>query len=229
MSLDDTAEKARRNLVAAATGIIAVWVLGIPLDGKLIGAINLDNVQPWRAWFCATTVLVYFWLRYKLSPKRIEARDNHRNQKEVDRKDVQNNFAVGQFYRFLSGKRYWIRLIDMPTAPVGMIPSPATDVKWTTEYSAGKITFLWYLRPTDGTEPIFSGAPIERVAFRVQWPVRAARGLWHQLRRIRSLTWNSLEVSLPVYLTSVALAICLWKLGGSLYYDWPFVRQLLSA
>ena len=68
MDLDDVADKARRNLMVVSTGILAVWALGIPLDGKFVGAVDLSAVSPWRAWSATICVLVYFALRYRLSP-----------------------------------------------------------------------------------------------------------------------------------------------------------------
>lgn len=68
MEVEDVPDKARRNLMFVATGVIAVWALGIPLDGKLIGVIDIKSVQPWRAWACALLVLAYCYARYHYAP-----------------------------------------------------------------------------------------------------------------------------------------------------------------
>lgn len=82
MELEDVAEKARRNLMAVASGILAVWALGIPLDGKLVGAVDLSAVEPWRAWIAALMVLTYFALRYHFAPTGHEAAENVELRKE---------------------------------------------------------------------------------------------------------------------------------------------------
>ena len=43
------------------------------LDGKLVGAVDLSMVEPWRAWLAATTVLVYFAARHYFAPSTAAA------------------------------------------------------------------------------------------------------------------------------------------------------------
>jgi len=97
MELEDVSEKARRNVMLASTGILAVWALGIPLDGKLVGAVNLNEVQPWRAWICAAIVLIYFYLRFRLSPSVATARKDYFDFKRMKARQRNEQYAFDQF------------------------------------------------------------------------------------------------------------------------------------
>lgn len=72
--MDDVAGKTRRNLLAFASAISAVGILDIPLDGKLIGAVDISAVNPSAAWGLALMVLLYLHLRYLFEPKTRRAR-----------------------------------------------------------------------------------------------------------------------------------------------------------
>ncbi|WP_143219461.1 hypothetical protein [Achromobacter xylosoxidans] len=58
----------RRNLMVLATGMVTVFVLGLPIDGKLIGLVDLKGVSPIKVWFVALVGLWYFAVRYFLDP-----------------------------------------------------------------------------------------------------------------------------------------------------------------
>ncbi|MGB3818119.1 hypothetical protein [Achromobacter pulmonis] len=229
MELDDVAEKTRRNVMLVSTGILAVWALGIPLDGKLIGAISLDAVQPWRAWLCALVVLGYFWLRCHLSPTRTEAHKAHQKKKAEERAERESAFLERQFANYIEKKPHWVKFVETKAAPTGQLPTLATSVNWLNEYSSGKVAFLWHFPEEDGGHIDWNKANIGRAQFHVPLPVRAGRWIWDHCRRIRNLTWDGLELSLPHFLTIFAAAVCLAKLAASLYYEFPFIRQLLSA
>lgn len=65
--MDDVEEKARRNLLTYSAAILAIAFLEIPLDGNLIGVVNLDKVDSSKAWIAAAAVLIYLFLRYHYS------------------------------------------------------------------------------------------------------------------------------------------------------------------
>lgn len=232
MSLEDTAEKARRNLMIVSSGIFAVWALGIPLDGKLVGAVDLSAVEPWRAWVAATCVLVYFAARHFFAPATAKewAPWRIRRKKDVD----------ASLLRIFSDA-----LSQIPEASAGQI-----DVRWNDMRSA-KLKYSLITLPTNrGRSGEFSyrwdyatmaSRAVATAEERIQYPTEVQQGHftysrstyfkchWRAFRKAYKLSWELLELSFPWFLAFGALIICLCKLAASLYYSFPFVRQLLSA
>ncbi|MCP2517415.1 hypothetical protein M5J07_20920 [Achromobacter mucicolens] len=62
--MSDEAGKTRRNLVVLASAVVAIAFLEVPLQGSLIGVINLDKVDPKSAWTAVAVCLTYFLLRF---------------------------------------------------------------------------------------------------------------------------------------------------------------------
>lgn len=233
MELDDVAEKARRNLMLVSTGILAVCALGIPLDGKLVGAVDLSAVEPWRAWAAATCVLVYFAARYYFAPSTAKEWAPWR----IRRKKAANSLLTRIFSDALS---------QIPEATAGQI-----EVRWNDLRSASKLKYTLATLPTNrGRSGQFSyrwdyasvsDRAVATPEERIQYPTEVQLGdftysrstyfkcHWQALRQAYKPSWELLELSFPWFLAFGALLICLWRLGTSLYYSFPFVRQLLSA
>lgn len=56
-----------------------------------------------------------------------------------------------------------------------------------------------------------------------------ARMHWDVIRMAYAPSWKLLELSFPWGFAAGAMLIAMFKLAQSLYYDFPFVRQLLTA
>lgn len=103
--MDDVAGKTRRNLLAFASAIAAVGILDIPLDGKLIGAVDLSAVSPSAAWGVALAILLYLHLRYVFEPKTRRARKWLARQ----RQNAYAELLTGELNRALK-RPYWSTL-----------------------------------------------------------------------------------------------------------------------
>lgn len=231
MDPDDVVGKSRRNLMVVATGIVAVWALGIPLDGRLVGAVNLSEVEPWRAWACTSIVLAYFWLRFHLAPDQSGPRAEYRKKKAAELRSSFDAHIEHQFSRLAElGNRTVDFQLSGPDVP-GAIGGSLVDIKWNRPYRSGKAGYLVYEileqelinfdRPTGVGKTDFT---VTRRAIVAIWLKVHARRL-----RLRNLTWSGLELSLPYALALLAAAVCAWKFAASVYYSFPFVRQLLLA
>lgn len=231
MELDDVAEKARRNLMMVSTGIIAVWALGIPLDGKLVGAVNLNEVQPWRAWTCAAVVLIYVYLRFRLSPSVSKARNEYYVLKAGEAHQRNEQYAFDQYDAFAASKRSRLEFQLGAPPKDGFIPGKSVrgfEVVWqapTRSGLRGRLSYGWEFPELRGGPYQFYG---EADFLIPRWWLMQQTILEHVLR-LKKLTWAGLEVTLPTALTIAALAVCLIKIAVSVYYEFPFVRQLLSA
>lgn len=62
--MSDEAGKTRRNLVVLSSAVVAIAFLEVPLQGSLIGAINLDKVDPKSAWIAVAVCQAYFFVRF---------------------------------------------------------------------------------------------------------------------------------------------------------------------
>ncbi|MDO3533468.1 hypothetical protein Q3O93_16205 [Ralstonia pseudosolanacearum] len=73
--VDDTEEKARRNLVALSSAILANSWLQPKLanEGKLLGFVDANGIAPFRVWLLVTIALIYFAFRYWYSDNRAHA------------------------------------------------------------------------------------------------------------------------------------------------------------
>lgn len=245
MELDDIAEKARRNLMMVSTGILAVWALGIPLDGKLVGAVDLSAVDPWRAWLTALVVLVYFTLRYHFAPihsatpKRVDElqawKARRKNWFEVSRdQELQSALAdtACNGTPNSNGSKF---VFCFPSKPEGKNAKLLkTDlVKWNGR--RGTLHSRWAQMLEEpigpGTTNIIGPRFISeeqetRVAIRRRAYVRMHFEAW---KHAYQPSWNLLELSIPWFLAAGALIVCIWRIAASIYFSFPFVRQLLST
>lgn len=232
--LDDVAEKARRNLMAVSSGIVAVWALGIPLDGKLVGAVDLGAVEPWRAWVAATCVLAYFAARYHLAPSTTKEWEPWRVRRTKDvstqlRKTFQDAFnlvpeatrtRIRVTWQDMRGADELTYSINEPTGPLRR---------------RGQFTYAWHyssFRHKDSGLTLPDGTPCPTPALQGEFCFSRRYYFACQWRAIRAAykpSWQLLELSFPWALAFGAAAVCFWRLGVSLYYSFPFVRQLLTA
>ncbi|WP_287814512.1 hypothetical protein [Achromobacter sp.] len=247
MSLEDVADKARRNLMAVSSGIVAVWALKIPLDGRLVGAVDLNAVEPWRAWAAALVVLVYFALRHHFSPPNKQAWEKWANRRQA--------WFHGEIVELLE-KSAEILSVDpkkkKPSRRLGWIVQPEkvifndlnlqppqNGLFWVSraienvrrKRNAGSVVVCWE-RATPGTRSVGFGRTRGEIRTDLRYRVRA--WTYHSLAlrswfRAYTPSWELLEHSVPWFVAFFALAVCVWRLAVSLYYEFPFVRQLLPA
>ncbi|WP_152546211.1 hypothetical protein [Bordetella bronchiseptica] len=233
--MDDVAEKARRNLIAVSTGICAVWALGIPLDGKLIGAVDLGAVQPWRAWATAIVVLIYFAARFHLAPETADARRGW----AMRRKGAALTSVTDTFNTVLESTS---QAADLAPAAPAIEPPAGGD--WRTHSSnVGSIKgrratlFVKWIRDNpnwkerrsfDEDTLRFEVSPIMSYGLCIRWPAYVRIHL-AALRAAYAPTWQLLEYTVPWLLAFAAAAICVGKLIVSLTYDAPFVTRLLCS
>jgi hypothetical protein len=226
--MEDIADKARRNLMGVAAGIVAVWALDIPLDGKLVGAVNLNEVQPWRAWFCALIVLGYFYCRFRLAPENKAGRIKYVEIKAKTEQDRNADYARAQFDALRTGSAVSLGF-DLGQPPFQqLVPKEASmqEIIWGPQDKhglPGTLTFYWQ-EPSGSS----SGTWIGQAEFKIPGGWLRHQALLSHWRRVRNLNWEGLEVTLPTTLTLFAAGICMAKLLASLYYSWPFARQMIN-
>lgn len=233
MELEDVAEKARRNLMVVSTGILAVWALGIPLDGKLVGAVDLSAVEPWRAWLAATCVLVYFAARYYFAPGTVKEWSSWsgRRKKSVN-SELEHSFS--RIFKYVPEATahevdiYWLDLRHEGNATY--------NLETPTIYKRrGSFYYSWYrLSPLVDVEhvrePPTSAPPYgEQMQGEYVFTHRYYIGChWRAFRSAYKPSWELLELSFPWFLALGAAIVCVCKLVTSLiYYSFPFVRQLV--
>lgn len=234
MDLDDVAEKARRNLMIVSTGILAVWALDIPLDGKLVGAVDLSAVQPLRAWLAATCVLAYFTARYNFSPNTAKdwapwsrrRRDHITGALDRSIKKALGMIAGANDHEVVLN---WTDIPDLTTRQ-GVNVSFQMSVN---HKRKGKFTYRWYYEPprtdtrhNDERPPLPEGEFEGTYTFTYRF---YAACQWSAARAAYKLSWPLLELSLPWLLAIAAGIVCICKIAASIYYSFPFVRQLLPA
>lgn len=235
--MDDVAEKARRNLLMVSAGILAVWALGIPLDGKLVGAVDLSSVEPWRAWATATAVLLYFSLRHYFAPAThlawVEWANRRKKWYRVEREKLLDRcapshhpVATGQ-----TGPKDRRILFEDPNLPTGQAWKVATTRNVIWKRRKGSMTVLWDRHAPGVMIVTLSGTQADHVS-QVAFTMRRRTYFWLITRswlQAYQPSWRLLELSFPWALAFGAVVICVCKLGASLYYEFPFIRQLLSA
>lgn len=231
VDIEDNAGKTRRNLMMMSTGILAVWALGIPLDGKLVGAVNLNQVEPWRAWICATVVLFYFWLRFSLAPKAAEQRAEYKLKKQTDLLGAVGSHVVNEYANWRITRSRSRTVTFDPEIPPNRPDAEAYFVhidNYTIPFKKGTARFL--RKPPVGSPVPFipiEGNPTTTFEIADWFP----KWLWLKLhvQRLWRLTWLGTELSLPHFLAAGALVICVSKLFKNESPLAPFVCQLLTA
>lgn len=212
---EDIADKTRRNLMFVSTGIISVAALGIPLDGKLVGAVDLKNVEPWRAWACALAVLLYTALRFYYAPSYAKLREGW----DERRREVYEDLLLAHVASAIEGQRLSGKIrgvtFELPQNSFGPEFSAAVaSVHNRFEMCGprdGQVRIGWHGSSLDGSVNRSINTAAAIATFRITHTRMA--GL-----RIRSIlanyspSWDVLEHSLPYGLLSVAFAICVHKL-----------------
>jgi len=233
VSLEDVADKARRNLMAVSSGIMAVWALDIPLDGKLVGAVNLSSVEPWRAWATASAVLLYFALRHYFAPATAKewGRWTYRRKLHINsqlQKVVADafNLVPGSTADKLELKWYDMRAVSALTYSLAL-PE---------EYGRrGTFEYSWHYASSQqhaGPVTLPDGTPCPTPLLEGEYAFSRSFFLashWRAICQAYRPSWHLLELSFPWVVAFGAAVVCACKLATSLYYSFPFVRQLLSA
>lgn len=212
MPIEDVPDKARRNLMFVATGIIAVWALGIPLDGKLIGVIEVRQVQPWRAWACVLLILAYCCARYHYAPTTKAGLAEWRTAREklrfrlveslvktaIERRlkgEPQNRVSLTYEHEPINGFRYG-RIVPGHESAFG-------DWK-------GEVKIHWAPHNLQAAQPSLEAlqkmGSYAQIGFKVNgWPrLKSELAIWrHSLR----IGWTTLEFLLPYPLALLAAGI----------------------
>jgi len=221
-----------------ATGIIVVWLLGIPLQGHLVGAVNLDSVEPYRAWLCAGGALTYFFLRYHLEPKNSAERKKWTAYRRGRLRRQFELLVTSEFTQLKNGGPTKVRFTPKQQLEqgdkMGGMPPPTVPT-FTKEFRTGSFpyevlrTFVFRHPDSEESEEADSVVGNSACSFEIPWAVELRTRLLSAYAAYRRLSWNSLEITLPYAWTGVAAIVCIAKIASSLYYEFPFVRQLLSA
>lgn len=221
MPIEDVPDKARRNLMFVATGIIAVWALGIPLDGRLIGVIEVQQIQPWRAWACAVLVLMYCCARYHYAPSTIAGLSDWRKARAKMRSEIVGDLVRTAIKKRLEGSTQDRVSLTYPHEPTDgyrfgrIVPGhEGAFNQW-----KGKVEIHWapndVLAAQPSVEVLKKMGQSALVGFNVNFPsrFRAEIAVWrHSLR----LGWTTLEYLLPYPLTALALGIALYHLTADI-------------
>jgi len=234
--LDDVADKARRNLMIVSNGILAVAALGIPLDGKLVGAVDLGSVEPWRAWITIIVVLIYFAARYRLAPSTVEkwADWAERRQKKFNailRFSLQH--ALGK--KLERDHSSEVNLVWQDHRDKEGALEPGLPVFPKIGKRTGEFEYFWRLSPEMEALSVTLELDVEKYPTEYMWgeyrftPKFYLKAHWRAVRHAYKPSWDLLELSLPWVVAFAAAIVCVIKLGFSLYYEFPFVRQLLST
>lgn len=232
MELDDVAEKARRNLMMVATGILAVWALGIPLDGKLVGAVDLSAVQPWRAWIVALIVLIYFSARYHYAPEQAErwGKWKTRRQRELNRLVELSFKAALQRPMPESTEDVVFKLPNKPIEP-GWVLLQKSPPMW--KHRECTFDFKWAKQANGVMKVGVTGhVAFEDQSTRLKGQASLSRAHYRKLRKqawsfAYTPSWDLLELSVPWIVTIPAGIVCVWRILSSLYYEFPFTLRLL--
>lgn len=235
--LNDTAQKARRNLMVISSGIWAVALLGIPLDGKLVGAVNLSSVQPWRAWIAASIVLFYFAARYYFAPEVLEAwKPWASRRKDALRQEYTKTLNWQTTMKNFRESSTCVE-ITWPYVPNNPAVYPERTSEFELSGRRGSFQFVWDLSVVVRSfaedflpeEPIPNyPSPTLVASFRLKWCYYLGTQ-WRAFRQAYKLSAELLEMTVPWLLAFGATIICIWKLAASLYCSFPFNVALFAA
>lgn len=244
--LDDVAEKARRNLMVISSGILAVALLGIPLDGKLVGAVDLSVVEPWRAWLTTLVVLVYFTLRFHFAPTSTDDAEGfnalqkwkyRRRQWYLTKRDQLLKQALANIDKTGTPKSDGYHFaFHFPNRPEGeqLTLLEIGPCRWNGRQ--GTYASKWAQMLTDEKlKPgvtVFVGPKFIGEANETKVAIRPVAYFYMHLEAWNHAyqpSWNLLELTIPWLLAAGAFLVCLWRIVVSLYYEFPFVRQLLPT
>lgn len=210
---EDVADKTRRNLMFVSTGIIAVWMLGIPLDGKLIGAVDLKSVEPWRAWACALAVLVYTALRFYFAPAYAEQRKEWSEERSATFEQVQHSHVAWALAGQRSSGRVRGVYFEIPQCKHGSewrACIPSSDLDFNVDDGTGSIRIAWRT-PEEGLRNSYIDDGKTYASFAIS--KRRLMLLHLEAMRYNYVpSWAVLEHSLPYWLFILASAICAHRL-----------------
>lgn len=211
--MEDDQSKARRNLVMFSVGVISVWFLQIPLDGKLIGVGDLKGVDPDRAWLGVLAVLGYLFLRFHLSIDVGKARQEWRQHFKVEFGDQLKHLASSAYHKRLADRKACLTATlhspDPPTTDIEWRPGRATRVEL--QRGAPKsvsITSNW-VSPDPALNQYIGTSANHLVNFRrLGRALVVVRSCW----RATVINWRALEIGAPYLMASFAVGVAIHNL-----------------
>ena len=226
--MDDLPDKLRRNVVVLSAAILAIAIFNLSFKptGTLLGFAEVGNVSPFKVWFALAGTLFYVILRYHHAEDTFDDRnfvaDNFRGFREqalIERLEahIRRYFLRGtrikpfdDFDEFIDGDILKRMERDGCAQEVDELKVGIVDTRRTLPWWQGQasVTFhtVWasggsYGR-SGGRQPAFTLSLGERLRTTVLALLRCAA---------RSRT--GVDVALPYTLASLAMLVCLYKLG----------------
>lgn len=207
--MDDIPEKTRRNLVVYSATLFAFSALDIPLDGKLLGIVELKHVQPATGWAVAMLVLLYLWLRYRLAPDNTKGTHEH----IAATTEAWSNYLHGAVQRAFERKLAklvpeGVEFEPLPSPPSDLATPGAVNAINFASQRGGTVTFEWKNQgPAYGTRETLQTMRYGHAKFTV------SRGLYYKARLRRrlmhyQLSWPMLEYVVPKILALLAAVAC---------------------
>ncbi|MNY09495.1 hypothetical protein D3C86_1424110 [compost metagenome] len=198
--MSDEAGKTRRNLVVLSSAVVAIAFLEVPLQGSLIGAINLDKVDPKSAWIAVAVCLTYFLLRF------LTDGNNTRNIKQ-----------------------WWAGVLEyQPNSVHGFLRSKQANASWEHWHcEQDKPDNIADVQLDVFYEPLGQAWDYERgsrtATARAQWAEYLEQnGRRERMRQITSLFQVSQRIPLKIYIKSYAIALCKATIPGWVFTEYVF-------
>jgi len=219
--MDDIEEKARRNLVMYSAAIITIAFLEIPLDGNLIGVVNLDRVNPSKAWVAAAAVQIYLFLRFHHAPQVwLQRLTWSQERRDSLRRIITEQVQVDAWFTATGKARSFPELVYTTfgeRAVMGVVSKYPVDIEleskrerrngnWTQSMPwCGRCTILWDCIPPDDKSVYLTSGEF-RITKLGHFVLR-----WRSLRDTSLIRWNLLELSVAYVLGGTALIVCLHR------------------
>ncbi|MEB6663825.1 hypothetical protein MXL91_20385 [Achromobacter ruhlandii] len=234
--MDDVAEKTRRNLLAFSAAILAVAILDIPLDGKLVGAVDLRNVHPGWAWAIALAVLSYLFLRAFFEPKASRVRRKLARKRDLlyytllD-KELRRACNAGGKWR-TRYTRFALYKDDSAPQPGAVYVLAHDDTELLNGKRMRYVKYYWYAQYSE--YPNFPRSSAERPLhsnYGVMETCRAyavALWCWSRIVAVKP-SWPMLEFFVPNVLAIAAFGVTAWHVWYGFTQQWPFIFYCLRT
>jgi hypothetical protein len=228
--IDDTSDKVRRNLVAFSFLITLSQVFELEPNSviTILNGVTFQMNSPIKFWFVITSILIYLFFRYWFDKTRGEHLQKfHEERRTITdraittflRRDLVNTLKYGKKSRVFSDlnpledlKRNWIT----PEMPLKIEPS--LDFY---DPSTGSVTYFDGLtgRTSARFELVWKNKPSQVVSAkdRLKFDIPRLRYLLICLKssiKLGTLTKSNFDFIIPILLASIALLICLIKVGN---------------
>ncbi len=234
--VDDVAEKTRRNLLAFSAAILAVAILDIPLDGKLVGAVDLRNVHPGWAWVTALIVLVYLHLRANLEPRARRVRSHLARKRDL----LYYELLDKELRRAIAARGAWKTAFTRFSLHKGDSP-PEPDAVYVLIYDDKPLLdgkrrrghkYIWF--PPYNEYPSFPRSdtirPLDTNYGTMETRRSYAIALWCWSRIVAvKPSWPMLEFFIPNVLAFAAFGVTAWHVWCGFTQQWPFIFYCLRT